>query len=182
MKPAVSVRLLLMGAFPGRCVLPYVVAQAAGWLAGTGLAALVWGAPASDAPADYAVVQPGPGWGTPSVVVTEVDCLLLLTLVIGFFLANPTYNAWLPGVLAVLTAAIVAILGPRSGGSTNPARQFGPALLSGNHHYLVFYLLAPVVGAVFGAAAHRELVRRTRLRRPRTYRLCPSAAETAEAA
>ncbi|WP_340375458.1 aquaporin [Streptomyces sp. SS7] len=177
MNPAVSVGLWLMGAFPGRCVLPYVGAQAAGSLAGTALAALMWGAPASDPPADYAVVQPAPGWGTPAVAATEIGCLFLLTLVIGFFLANPTYDAWLPAVLAMLTAAIIAILGPRSGGSTNPARQIGPAVLSGNHHDLAVYLLAPVVGAVLGAAVHRELVRRTRLRRPRTYRLCPASAE-----
>jgi glycerol uptake facilitator-like aquaporin len=43
MNPAVTVGLWLMGAFPGRSVPPYVLAQLAGSVAGTGLARLCGG-------------------------------------------------------------------------------------------------------------------------------------------
>ncbi|MFJ6622015.1 aquaporin [Kitasatospora sp. NPDC091335] len=46
---------------------------------------------------------------------------------------------------------------PRSGGSANPARQFGPALLSGNTTELWIHLLAPVIGASIGAGIRHAL-------------------------
>ncbi|WP_457467796.1 aquaporin [Streptomyces sp. TE4109] len=46
--------------------------------------------------------------------------------------------------MGLATALIIALLGPRSGGSANPARQLGPALMSGNTTHLWIYLLAPV--------------------------------------
>jgi len=176
LNPAITVALWLMGAFPGRRVVPYVVAQAAGSLTGTALAGLLWGTAVTGAPVHYAVVRPGPGWDALSVALTETGCLAVLTLVVGFFLAHPTHGAWLPLILGAATAVIIAVLGPRSGGSTNPIRQLGPAVLSGDVRYLAVYLLAPVLGAAAGAGIHRLLVLRTSLRRPRTFRLCPDTA------
>ena len=48
--------------------------------------------------------------------------------------------------------------GPVSGASMNPARSFGPAVVSGDLHALWIYLLAPLVGASLGALAY-QLVR-----------------------
>ena len=48
--------------------------------------------------------------------------------------------------------------GPISGASMNPARSFGPALVSGDLHALWIYLLAPLAGAAVGALAY-QLVR-----------------------
>jgi MIP family channel proteins len=48
--------------------------------------------------------------------------------------------------------------GPISGASMNPARSFGPALVSGDFHALWIYLLAPLVGAAVGALTY-QLVR-----------------------
>lgn len=177
LNPAVSVALWLMGAFPGCWVLPYAVAQLAGSLAGAGLAGLVWGKAATAAPVRYAAVQPAPDWNSLQVVLAEAGCLVAVTLLIGFFLAYPTRARWLPLSLAAATALIVGVLGPRSGGATNPARQFGPALLSGNHDDLTVYLIAPVLGAVLGAGIHQLLQRYGAARRVPTYRLCPTTAE-----
>jgi glycerol uptake facilitator-like aquaporin len=51
-------------------------------------------------------------------------------------------------------------MGVRSGGSINPARQLGPALLSGLTTDLAIYLVAPVLGAVLGAALYHLARRR----------------------
>ncbi|MCD9900365.1 aquaporin [Streptomyces sp. MT29] len=48
------------------------------------------------------------------------------------------------------------MLGPLSGGSANPARQFGPALLSGEAGRLWSYVAGPVLGAVAGAGLCRR--------------------------
>lgn len=48
--------------------------------------------------------------------------------------------------------------GPISGASMNPARSFGPAIVSGDLHALWLYALAPVVGTSIGGLAY-QLVR-----------------------
>jgi len=45
--------------------------------------------------------------------------------------------------------------GPVSGGSMNPARSIGPALVSGDLHALWLYIVAPLVGAAFGGLAYQ---------------------------
>jgi aquaporin NIP len=45
--------------------------------------------------------------------------------------------------------------GPISGASMNPARSFGPAIVSGDLHALWLYILAPVVGTSVGGLAYQ---------------------------
>lgn len=45
----------------------------------------------------------------------------------------------------------VMVFGPATGGSFNPARWFGPALVSGSWTDAWLYILAPIVGAVLAA-------------------------------
>jgi MIP family channel proteins len=48
--------------------------------------------------------------------------------------------------------------GPISGASMNPARSFGPAVVSGDLHALWLYIVAPLVGAAFGALTYQFLL------------------------
>ena len=48
--------------------------------------------------------------------------------------------------------------GPISGASMNPARSFGPALVSGELHALWLYIAAPLAGAALGALVY-EFIR-----------------------
>ena len=162
MNPAVTVALWLMEAFPGRHVAPYVVAQLVGSAAGTGLARLVWGPDAALPTVAYGAIKPAPGWDASSVFVAEVGGMLAVVVVFGLFLARHAHL--LAYVIGVSVGVVIALLGPRSGGSINPARQFGPALLSGQTGALAIYLLAPVLGAVLGAAVHHLLERSGQLR------------------
>jgi glycerol uptake facilitator protein/aquaporin Z len=78
----------------------------------------------------------------------------------------------LPEVIGLFVSLVIAILGPLSGGSINPARQLGPAAFSGQNTCLWIYLVAPVAGAVLGALAHRLLIR---LPRTREHALMPGS-------
>jgi glycerol uptake facilitator-like aquaporin len=63
------------------------------------------------------------------------------------------------GAAAIAIGATIGLgsifAGPVSGGSFNPARSFGPALISGNFASHWIYWLAPMSGAVFGAVTYK---------------------------
>jgi glycerol uptake facilitator-like aquaporin len=106
-----------------------------------------------------------------AVFLSEAGCVILLILVVGFFLAHPFYARLLPYAIGLSVALVIAFLGARSGGSVNPARQFGPAALSGRTVDLWICLVAPILGAVLGASVHHLLIRRFHTHKPLTYKL-----------
>ncbi|MGV9935213.1 MIP/aquaporin family protein [Streptomyces olivaceoviridis] len=173
MNPAVTVAVWLMDVFPGVSVLPYVAAQLAGSVLGTSLGRLVWGPVVSQV--GFGALRPAPGWSAPAVFLAETGCIFVLALAVGCLLAYPALGRWLPYTVGGCIALIILLFGPLSGGSANPARQFGPALLSGQSADLAIYLVAPVVGAVLGASVHHLLYRRFQLREPLTYKLAGAA-------
>jgi glycerol uptake facilitator-like aquaporin len=78
----------------------------------------------------------------------------------------PPFVPWLVGILVGLG---IAMLGTQTGGSLNPARQFGPAVGSGHTDKLWVFLLAPMVGAEVAARLLKTLQHRGQVL---THRLC----------
>jgi MIP family channel proteins len=165
LNPAVTVALWLMDVFPGRSVTPYVLAQLAGSVTGTALGRLVWGPAVSVPQVAYVAIRPSPDWAPASVFLAETGCVMALMLVAGLVMTRPRHARLLPYVIGLSVALVIAILGPRSGGSINPARQFGPAAFAWQTTDLWIYMFAPILGAVLGAAVHGLLVRRVYTRR-----------------
>jgi glycerol uptake facilitator-like aquaporin len=171
MNPSITVALWLMDVFPGRSVLPYVLAQLAGSVAGVGLARLVWGSAVALPTVSYGVIRPSASWNAPAVFLAEMGSLIFLSLVIGFSLAHPSFARWVPYAVGTVVGGVVVSLGPYSGGAINPARQFGPAAISGQTTDLWIYLIAPIAGAGLGASVHHLLIRRFHTHVPLTYKL-----------
>ncbi len=64
----------------------------------------------------------------------------------------------LAGLAIGLTLGFNVIFGGSiSGGSLNPARSFGPALITGDFSYNWIYWIAPVIGSLIAAGIHRSL-------------------------
>ncbi len=105
----------------------------------------------------------GPGWGEEAVVAAEAGALAASALMLAGLLARPVGRRLLPYAVGLVTALVIALLGPLTGGSANPARQFGPALLAweagGTGPLLWAYVAGPVLGAVAGAVLGRRLDR-----------------------
>ncbi|GAA3367088.1 hypothetical protein GCM10017744_077760 [Streptomyces antimycoticus] len=158
LNPAVTVSLWLLGAFPGRSVAPYTVAQLAGSAAGTALARGAWGSPVSAPSVGYAAIVPAPGWQPTAVFLAEAGSIAAIMLAVAC-VAQPRHARLVPYLIGAAVALVIALLGPRSGGSINPARQLGPAVLSGRTADLWIYLLAPILGAALGVGMHRTLGR-----------------------
>ncbi|MFF7181592.1 aquaporin [Streptomyces sp. NPDC008121] len=151
MNPSVSIGLWLLRVFPGRDVLPFCVAQMTGAVAGVGLARLVWGADVGLPQVGWAAVAPQPDWGFWGVLTAETVGQLICMTLVAALLIRPRWEWLIPGVVGLCITGFIMILGPMSGGSVNPARQFGPALWAGNYGFLTAYLIGPVLGAALAA-------------------------------
>ena len=146
--PAVTVTLWLLRGLPGRDAAAYIAAQLAGSLAGVMLGRTVLGAVIAHPSVDYAAIQPAAGWSGGSVFAGEAISLAVLMALVVAFLDRPALIRWTPAMVAVAVAVLIFAGGLTSGGSFNPARQFGPLLFAGRFSYLWAYLLGPIAGAV----------------------------------
>jgi glycerol uptake facilitator-like aquaporin len=169
MNPAISFAMWRFGVFPGASVLPYVAAQLLGSVLGVLAACAVWGPVVAEPPVAYAVLQPGSGWSTVSLFVAEMLSMAVIVLLVGFSLAEPRLAPFVPWIVGGATGMAIVTLGTSTGGSVNPARQFGPALLSGQTRFLWVYLLAPMAGAMLATWLRQTLQRH---RFVLTHRLC----------
>ena len=145
--PAISLAMWRFGVFPGTGVIPYSIAQLLGSVLGVVDARTVWGQIVAEPPVVYAALQPGPGWSIWELFVVEALGMTVIALVVGLCLAVPRLTSLVPWIVGSLVGLGIAFLGTATGGSLNPARQFGPAVASGQTRFLWVYLLAPMFGA-----------------------------------
>ena len=155
--PAISFAMWRFGVFPGAGVVPYAIAQLLGSVLGVIAARGVWGRVVAEPPVAYAVLQPGPGWSTWKLFVVEALGMAVIVFVVGTCLAVRQLAPFVPWVVGALVGMGIAVLGTATGGSLNPARQFGPATVSGQTQFLWVYLLAPILGAAIAAWLQRTI-------------------------
>ena len=167
--PAISLAMWRFGVFPGTGVIPYSIAQLLGSVFGVVAARLVWGHAVAESPVVYAALQPGQGWSTWQLFVVEALGMTVIAFVVGLCLAVPRLTSFVPWIVGSLVGLGIALLGTATGGSLNPARQFGPAVASGQTRFLWVYLLAPMFGAAIAAWLRGKIQRQ---RRVLTHRLC----------
>jgi glycerol uptake facilitator-like aquaporin len=169
MNPAISLAMWRFGVFPGVGVAPYIIGQLLGSVVGGVAARMVWGPVVAAAPVAYAVLQPGPGWSTTTLFTMETVSMAIIVLLVGFCLAVPRLARFVPWIVGGAIGVAIAVLGTSTGGSVNPARQFGPATLSGQTHFLWVYLFAPMVGTLLATWLRRSIQRHLPVL---THRLC----------
>jgi len=169
MNPAISLAMWRFGVFPAVGIVPYITAQLLGSILGVLAARAVWGEVVARPPVMYAVIQPAPDWSSAQLFAAELILMALIVFLVGYFLSNPRLAPKVPWLVGILIGLGIALLGTQSGGSLNPARQFGPAIASAHTAKLWVFLVAPMVGAELGA----QLLHRLRKRRQvLTHRLC----------
>ncbi len=144
LNPAVSLAFALRGDFPWKRVPGYIVIQ----LAGAALACLflrwVFGNVEH-----LGATLPGPGYQPWQALLMEIALTaLLVSVILGTASAAQNVGA----IAALGVGGYIALAGlwaaPVSGVSMNPARSFGPALVSGDWTSYWVYLAGPVAGAL----------------------------------
>lgn len=155
LNPAVSLAFWLQGKMHHHDIGGYIIGQFLGAILGTVLLVFVWG--------DYAasvhngITFPGTAYPLWFVFLAEVSMTFLLVLSIFIFVSSHRLMRWTPLMTCCLMATMVCLGAPISGTSVNPARSFGPALVSWfwQDHWL--YWIAPPIGAMAAVGAFRLL-------------------------
>lgn len=142
--PAVSLAFWLEGKLAWRDLLGYMLAQMLGAVAGAAVLPL-WGATGREL--DFGATVVGSGVPIWVAFVGEVFATLALVLAIFISASHERTRAFTPWTIPPLFAWLVWWEAPLSGASANPARSFGPALISGVWGDFWIYLLAPLLGA-----------------------------------
>ena len=157
LNPAVSFALWLAQRIDGRRLAYYVVAQLIGAVIG---ALLVKAFFASGAARVTSVGTPQISGALSLFEAIAVEALLTFVVVSAVF--GTTVHPAAPKVggfgigLAIFTCALVC--GSLTGAAMNPARAFGPALVSLDWHGQIVYWIGPGVGAAAAAAVWRFLL------------------------
>ncbi len=152
--PAVTLGFAVAGRFPWRGVLPYWAAQVAGSLLAAALASLLFGAGA------WGIHIPAPGVLPLRALGVEAALAFLLMLVIIAVATDRRVNGAVPGLAIGLTVVFaVWIGGPVTGGSMNPARSLGPAVMAGGAPLAAWwiYALGPCLGAALAARLYEAI-------------------------
>jgi MIP family channel proteins len=155
--PAVTAAFCAGRHFPLRDAALYVPSQLAGAAAGALLLRMIW----DGTPANLGATVPTVGTG--AALVYEIVMTAFLMFVI-MAVATDTRAVGAAAAIAIGgTVALDALFGgPVTGASMNPARSFGPALVSGEWRDFWVYVLGPAAGALAGAFAY-QLVRGARV-------------------
>ncbi|RZK29451.1 MAG: aquaporin [Hymenobacter sp.] len=149
--PAVTIGFWAAGRFPGRRVLPYVLAQLVGALLGSGAVWLL-ATPGSSLGATLPAHSVAQAFGV------EVGLTFWLMLIILRVTSSYYEQGLMVGLTISATVGLEALVGgPLSGASMNPARSLAPALLSGNLTAAWVYMAAPLAGVLLAVLANRLL-------------------------
>jgi aquaporin Z len=162
LNPAVSVGLCAGGRFPARDLLPYIIAQVLGGIAGAGvLYVIASGHPGFDlaggfASNGYGEHSPG-GYTLLACLVTEI----VMTFGFLFVIMGSTHGSapkgFAPTAIGLCLTLIHLISIPVTNTSVNPARSTGPAVFVGGGalSQLWLFWVAPILGGALAGIIYR---------------------------
>lgn len=155
--PAVSFGFRLMGKIGFKLMLVYIVAQLLGAALGS-VPLLLWGEMGRSVA--FGATWPGEGYSTMDALLGEVATTFLMISLLTVFLAFRKIRRFTPAIFPPLYCFMVWAESPISGTSTNPARSFGPSLVSGQWDAWWIYWIGPLLGALLSLLVFSFLVKR----------------------
>ena len=98
----------------------------------------------------------------PGMVVEALGTFFLVWVVFGVAVNPRATKDWAALAIGSALGMAVMVFAPLTGAGFNPARAFGPAIVSGEFggadNFLLVYVLAPVVGAIVAGFLYFSLV------------------------
>jgi MIP family channel proteins len=162
--PAVTAAMLFLRQIRPPDAGIYILAQLAGAVAGALLTKLLLNDFANADAVNFGATTLSDRIGdkaTLGMLGEFIGTFILVMTIIGVAVDPRIDRALAPFAIGVALGLVVIIMGSLTGGSFNPARSFGPAIVSGEWggagKWLLAYLLAPVLGGLAAAAAYSTL-------------------------
>jgi MIP family channel proteins len=163
--PAVTVALAALRQIRPPDAAIYVVAQLAGAVAGALLTKLLLNEFANAETVNYgapAVSDSLDGKTSLGMLGEFIGTFILVLTIVAVAVDPRVDRALAPLAIGAALGLAVIIMGSLTGGSLNPARAFGPDLVSGEWDgagkFLLVYVLAPVLGALVAAVGYMNLM------------------------
>jgi MIP family channel proteins len=88
-------------------------------------------------------------------IVEAIGTFCLVLVILAAVYSRKSFKEWAPLAIGTTLGFIVMVGGPLTGGSFNPARWFGPALVGNEWGGVWPYLVGPIVGSLLAAAVFR---------------------------
>ena len=160
--PAVTLAMLVTG----RIELPEAIRYWFAQLAGAAGAALVLlatlGTSIRDAGVNVGTPGIGAGFDAKNALVAEiVGTFFLVFVIFGVAVDKRGTFKILAGLpIGLMITADILALGGVSGGAVNPARWFGPAVVSGHFDDFWIWIVGPAIGALLAAFVYDNLLLR----------------------
>jgi aquaporin Z len=145
--PVVTIAFRMMGKLNLRTTLAYIIVQLAGAVLGS-VPLLVWGSMGKSI--DFGATLPGQGYSTLTVLLGEVVTTFALIVGLCLFIGFRRMRPYTPLMIPFLYAVMIPLEASISGTSTNPARTFGPAVISGQWQGWWIYWVGPLLGMLAG--------------------------------
>ncbi|HYN90537.1 MAG TPA: aquaporin [Thermoleophilaceae bacterium] len=161
--PAVTVVMTALRQIKPPDALVYIVAQLGGGVAGALLTKLLledegkavnYGITAVSSRLEGAIF--------PGMVVEALGTFFLVWAIVGVAMNPRATKEWAGLAIGGALGMAVMVLAPLTGAGFNPARSFGPAIVSGEFNgagdFLLVYVAAPLVGALLSGFLYFNLV------------------------
>jgi aquaporin Z len=155
--PVVTLGFWLMQKLDAKTALGYVVAQLVGACVGC-LPLVAWGSMGRSIA--FGATLPGENYTTEAALMGEAVTTFALIAGLCAFIGFRHLRPFTPVMIPFLYAIMVPLEANISGTSTNPARTFGPALISGQWQGWWIYWIGPLTGMLVAVLVFSSLARR----------------------
>lgn len=151
--PAVTIGLLVAKKIKGKEAAVYIAAQIIGAVIGAAVVYSIFGQDMSASvtlPLEDNIVR--------AVILEAVMTFTLVYVVLATTSSRNFKIAPLAGVAIGFTLGLNVMFGGAiTGGSLNPARSFGPALIMGDFSFHWIYWVAPIIGGLIAAGVYKAI-------------------------
>lgn len=162
--PSVTIGLYTARRIPAADLLPYIIAQVLGAIAGAGVLYIIASGKAGFSLADgfasngYAEHSPG-GYSLLACLVAEIVLTFMFLMIILGVTDRRAPQGFAPLAIGLALTLINLISIPVTNASVNPARSTGPAIFAGGWaiSQLWLFWLAPLIGAVLAGLIYPAL-------------------------
>ena len=154
--PAITFAIYIAKKIPAKIAFYYIIVQ----LLGASVAALLlFNIHNQDQNINFGAV-------VPNLKKINIFSAFIVEAILTFFLVNSVLIAAISkkagalagNVIGFTLIACIMVGGPLTGAGLNPARSFGPALVSGNLEFIWLYILAPLTGAFIASKIYKKLI------------------------